>query len=168
MEFIAVELSKGGWRVIRFKFSYMNQQRIHNRKKMPDKMQKLQECCTQQVKNQKTAEKIIIGGKSLGGRVASLIADDLAANLKVIGCFFLGYPFHPIGKKEQKRIKHLKSMITPTLILQGERDAMGNKDEVDQYQLSPSVRLKWLIDGDHSFKHRKKAIVNELDNLNQL
>ena len=89
----------------------------------------------------------------MGGRIASLIADE--ANVKGLIC--LGYPFHPAGKPDKLRIEHLKSITTPTLIIQGERDPFGNKDEVKDYDLSSQVQIQWLPDGDHSFKPRKMS-----------
>ena len=68
----------------------------------------------------------------MGGRIASLIADEA----EVAGLVCLGYPFHPTGKPEQLRTEHLKSIKTPTLIVQGERDPFGNRQEVAGYKLS--------------------------------
>jgi predicted alpha/beta-hydrolase family hydrolase len=99
------------------------------------------------------SEHLFIGGKSMGGRIASLIADEA----KVAGLVCLGYPFHPTGKPEQLRVEHLKSIRTPTLIVQGERDPFGTCDEVSKYKLSKRVRVHWLTDGDHSFKPRKAS-----------
>ncbi len=76
----------------------------------------------------------------------------------------LGYPFHPVGKPEQLCVEHLKKIKTPTLILQGERDPFGNRDEVARYKLSGTVRVKWLAGGDHSFKPRKSSGRAELEN----
>ena len=99
------------------------------------------------------SETLFIGGKSMGGRIASLVADEA----EVAGLICLGYPFHPTGKPEQLRIEHLKSIRTPTLIVQGERDPFGNRQEVSGYKLSKHVRVHWLPDGDHSFKPRKAS-----------
>ena len=97
---------------------------------------------------------LLIGGKSLGGRIASLVADET----EVAGLVCLGYPFHPTGKPEQLRIEHLKSIHTTTLIVQGERDPFGNRQEVAGYKLSKHIRVHWLPDGDHSFKPRKASM----------
>ena len=96
----------------------------------------------------------------MGGRIASLIADEA----EVGGLVCLGYPFHPVGKPEQLRVEHLKTIITPTLILQGERDEFGDRNEVAGYELSSAVRLKWIQDGDHSFKPRKSSGRTERQN----
>ena len=99
------------------------------------------------------AKTLIVGGKSMGGRIASLIADESPADALVC----LGYPFHPSGRPDRLRTEHLKTLRTPTLILQGERDTLGNREEVTAYELSDSIRIHWLPDGDHSFKPRKKS-----------
>ena len=85
--------------------------------------------------------------------MASLIADEA----KVAGLVCLGYPFHPTGRPDKLRTEHLISIKTATLIVQGERDPLGNKDEVSGYELSPNIQIRWLTDGDHSFKPRKKS-----------
>ena len=69
----------------------------------------------------------------------------------------MGYPFHPAGAPKTLRVAHLKDLRTPTLILQGERDALGSREEIEGYELSPSIRLVFLPDGDHSFKPRKSS-----------
>ena len=103
---------------------------------------------------------LLLGGKSLGGRIASLIADPSQA----AGLVCLGYPFHPAGKPDRLRIEHLKTLSTPTLIVQGERDSLGSRAEVEQYELSEAVQLCWLPDGDHSFKPRKTSGHTEVEN----
>jgi predicted alpha/beta-hydrolase family hydrolase len=89
----------------------------------------------------------------MGGRIASLVADEAC----VAGLVCLGYPFHPTGKPDRLRVEHLESLKTPTLILQGERDPFGSREEVAGYKVSPSVRIAWVEDGDHSFKPRKTS-----------
>jgi predicted alpha/beta-hydrolase family hydrolase len=109
------------------------------------------------------ASPLIIGGKSLGGRVASLLVDELAPS-GARGCLCLGYPFHPPGRPHQLRTDHLATLATPTLILQGERDPFGRREEVDTYPLSPRVRVRWLPNGDHSFKPTRASGRREADN----
>ncbi|MGO4839973.1 alpha/beta family hydrolase, partial [Rhizobiaceae sp. 2RAB30] len=98
---------------------------------------------------------LIIGGKSMGGRVASMVADELHATGRIAGLLCLGYPFHPPAKPEQLRTKHLADLRTPTLIGQGSRDEFGTRDEVAGYKLSDSIEILWLEDGDHDLKPRK-------------
>jgi hypothetical protein len=98
---------------------------------------------------------LIIGGKSMGGRIASMIADDLHAAGRIAGLLCLGYPFHPTGKPEQLRTAHLAKMKTPALIVQGTRDPFGSRAEVATYALSKAIKILWLEDGDHDLKPRK-------------
>jgi len=95
----------------------------------------------------------VIGGKSMGGRIASMVADDAT----VLGVVCLGYPFHPPGKPEKTRTKHLETIRTPTLIVQGTHDSFGSPEDVRDYRLSPAIRIVWIEDGDHSFKPRARS-----------
>ena len=90
-----------------------------------------------------------------------MVADDAA----VRGVVCLGYPFHPPGKLEKTRTKHLETLQTPTLILQGTRDSLGRAEEISGYRLSPAIRIEWLEDGDHSFKPRARSGRTEADNV---
>lgn len=108
-------------------------------------------------------EQLLIGGKSLGGRLASLIADEQ----EVAGLICLGYPFHPPGKPERLRNAHLQVLRTPTLICQGSRDPFGSREEVSGYTLSPVIRIHWLEDGDHGFRSRKSSGRTERENWNE-
>jgi predicted alpha/beta-hydrolase family hydrolase len=103
----------------------------------------------------------VIGGKSMGGRIASMMADELG----VRGLVCLGYPFHAPGKPERVRADHLKAIKTPTLIVQGERDPFGTRDDIAGYALGRKVELRFLGDGEHSFKPRKKSGRCEEQNL---
>jgi predicted alpha/beta-hydrolase family hydrolase len=98
-------------------------------------------------------ENLAIGGKSLGGRMASLLADEAA----VRGLVCLGYPFHPPGRPDKLRTAHLRTIETPTLIVQGTRDPLGGASEVPGYGLSPAIRLHWAEDGDHGLAPRKAS-----------
>lgn len=103
------------------------------------------------------APRVAIGGKSMGGRVASMVADELvdAGEVSALVCF--GYPFHPPGAPEKLRTAHLESLRAPALILQGTRDPFGTREEVPSYPLAPSIRVSWLDDGEHEFKPRVKV-----------
>ena len=85
--------------------------------------------------------------------------------MEVRGVVCFGYPFHPPGNAERLRTKHLETMKTPTLILQGERDAFGSRDEVKRYKLSRAIRIEFIEDGDHSLKPRASSGATETDNL---
>jgi predicted alpha/beta-hydrolase family hydrolase len=106
----------------------------------------------------------LVGGKSMGGRVASLLVDEGAATAGVRGCLCLGYPFHPPGKPLTLRTEHLAELQAPTLILQGERDPFGKREEVESYGLSPQVQVKWIPTGEHSFKPTKASGLSEAQN----
>ena len=100
---------------------------------------------------------LIIGGKSMGGRVASMVADQLFDAGTIAGLLCLGYPFHPPAKPEQLRTAHLARLRFPTLICQGTRDEFGTREEVQNYALSDAIVLLWLEDGDHDLKPRKSV-----------
>ena len=152
MNAYASGLAEAGFRVARFEFPYMAQRRTTGRKRPPDREPKLRETWLAVIESLKPA-RLVIGGKSMGGRIASLIADDSG----VAGLVCLGYPFHPVGKPERLRVEHLQELKTPTLIVQGERDPFGKPDELAGYQLSKRIKRHWLTDGDHSFKPRKAS-----------
>jgi len=160
MSFFAAELGKRGHRVVRFEFSYMASYRRTGKRKPPDREPILRDTWLKVVEMLGTTG-LIIGGKSMGGRIASLVADEAG----VAGLICLGYPFHPVGKPDQLRVEHLKTIRTPTLIVQGERDPFGNRDEVAGYELSSAIRVRWIHDGDHSFKPRKASGRTEQQNL---
>lgn len=149
-------------RVIRFEFPYMAARRTSGKHRPPDRESVLRESWLNVIKSL-NAKKLVIGGKSMGGRIASLVADEAG----VAGLVCLGYPFHPTGKPDKLRIEHLTSIATPTLIVQGERDAFGTKDEVAKYKLSRNIQIHWLTDGDHSFKPRKASGKSWEENLTE-
>lgn len=151
---LAEAIAAAGLRVARFEFAYMAARRSGQRKP-PPRAETL--CPEYEAAVVRVAARgpLVIGGKSMGGRVASLVADRLHAEGKVLGLLCLGYPFHPMGKPGQLRTAHLETLRTPTLIVQGTRDAFGTREEVATYRLSPTIRLLWLEDGDHDLKPRK-------------
>ncbi len=159
LEFFAKGLADGGLRVVRFEFPYMAQRRLGGRKRPPDREDVLREAWLEVI-DQLWETRLVIGGKSLGGRIASMIGDEA----EVAGLVCLGYPFHPVGKPAQTRIEHLRAIKTPTLIVQGTRDPFGNQDDVVSYPLAASVHLHWLEDGEHGFKPRKASGRTELAN----
>jgi predicted alpha/beta-hydrolase family hydrolase len=108
---------------------------------------------------------LLIGGKSMGGRVASLIADELFAMRRIAGLVCLGYPFHPPKKPEQLRTAHLEHLASPALIVQGERDPFGGRGEVEAYRLSSAIRFHWVGDGDHDLGPRGASGFTRKGNL---
>lgn len=149
---IAAQLGAKGWRVLRFEFPYMVKRREDGRKRPPDPAEKLQAAFREAVQAAGPGP-LVLGGKSMGGRMASLVADGLGA----AGLICLGYPFHPPGKPEKLRTAHLEALKTPALILQGERDPFGTAEEVPGYRLSPSIDVVWVRDGNHDLKPRKAS-----------
>jgi predicted alpha/beta-hydrolase family hydrolase len=167
MEAMAVGLAACGWRVVRFEFPYMAGRRQGGPRRAPDRMPRLEQAFCEQLQREAVAHSLglplFIGGKSMGGRVASLVADRLAASHHLRGCLCLGYPFHPPGKPEALRTEHLQGQRTPTLILQGERDAFGRRAEVEGYGLAARVELRWIPSGDHSFKPTRSSGLGEAE-----
>ena len=161
MNTIAAGLGAAGIRVARFEFPYMRRRRETGERRPPDREPALRQAWLEAIAALGGAERLVIGGKSMGGRMASLVADEAA----VRGLVCLGYPFHPPGQPDRLRTAHLKDLRTPTLIVQGTRDALGSREEVEGYDLSPAIRLVWLEDGDHSFKPRVSSGHKEKDHL---
>lgn len=161
METSALGLADFGLRVVRFEFPYMRRRRTEAKKPGPDRFEVLAQTWQEVVGELGDPGRVVVGGKSMGGRIASMLADEMA----VAGVVCLGYPFHPSGRPEQLRIEHLRDLRTPCLIAQGERDSMGTRDEVGSYPLSAQVRLHWLVDGDHSFKPRRRSGLSSEQNM---
>ena len=159
MAHIADGLGTRGLTVARFEFPYMAARRRDGKKRPPDRAPVLLESWRAEIAKLGGSD-LAIGGKSLGGRMASLIADEIGARALIC----LGYPFHPPGRPEKLRTEHLETLDTPSLILQGEHDPLGTRDEVAGYSLSPAIRVAWCPDGDHSFKPRKASGRSQEDN----
>jgi len=155
MNAIAAALAEAGFRVARFEFGYMAGRRTEAGRKPPPRAETLIGEYRTAVEKLGAAGPLIIGGKSMGGRVASMLVDELFAEGEAVGLLCLGYPFHPPGKPEQLRTKHLAGLKAPALICQGTRDVFGSRDEVSGYQLSKQIEILWLEDGDHDLKPRK-------------
>lgn len=155
----------GGLRVVRFEFPYMQAMRLSGKRRPPDPAAKLidawHKTLASLARRDITSQRLVIGGKSLGGRIASLIADR--AGVAALVC--LGYPFHPPGRPTQTRTEHLRTLQTPTLICQGTRDPFGNQAEVQSYSLSQAIRLCWLAEADHGLKPRSGAGFTQADHF---
>jgi len=151
----AQALAAAGIRIARFEFPYMAARRGTGKAKPPPRAETLNPDYVAAVARLGAERPLIIGGKSMGGRVASMVADELFAAGKIAGLLCLGYPFHPPGKLDKPRTAHLEHLSTPTLICQGTRDEFGTPDEVATYSLSPTIEILWLEDGDHDLKPRK-------------
>lgn len=165
MNFFAETLARNNMKVLRFEFPYMAIRRDGGGKRPPNPLNILLTSWRQIIEESRESHKgqIFIGGKSMGGRIASMVADECAVN----GLILLGYPFYAPGKMNKPRIGHLINIKTPTLILQGERDPMGSKELVSRYKLSDKIKIVWLKDGNHDLKPRIKSGRSHHDNLEQ-
>ncbi|WP_334061611.1 alpha/beta family hydrolase [Alteromonas genovensis] len=158
--------------VVLFNFPYMQTIKETGKRRPPDKAEKLlqhfhdvvtyiETSCVEtstlkqtDAENKQASLPTFIGGKSMGGRMATMSIEDMPS---VKGAIAFGYPFHPPGKPEKTRTDHLQAVNKPLLIVQGERDTFGTKSEVAEYALCPSIEISFLADGDHSFKPRKAS-----------
>jgi len=161
MATVARELGQRGIRVVRFEFPYMAARRTVGKRGAPDREPVLLNAWREVVAEFGGGPRLFIGGKSMGGRMATLVADEL----QVRGAVVFGYPFHPPGQPNKLRTAHLENLATPMLVLQGERDPFGTRDDVAGYRLSPQLRIEWIPDGDHSLKPRAKSGRTERQNL---
>lgn len=159
MQNMAERLCTQGVRVIRFEFPYMVERRKSGKRRPPNRQLELLNCWREVIVEVQRAypAPLFIGGKSMGGRMATLLLGAEEPELDVAGAICFGYPFHPQGKPEKLRTEHLIDMTVPILIVQGSRDALGSIDEVAEYGLSEAVVLHWLDDGDHDLKPRVKS-----------
>ena len=148
-------LATAGFRIVRFEFAYMAARRQGTRKPPPRAEKVMAEYVRAIDDLGPTRGPLLIGGKSMGGRVASMVADAEFAAGRIAGLLCLGYPFHPPGRPQQLRTAHLTGMNCPALICQGTRDVFGTREEVEGLALSAAIELFWLADGDHDLRPRK-------------
>lgn len=169
MELFASMLSARGIAVTRFEFAYMAARRNGGSRKPPPRADRLTDeykAAVAHVAADMTArQRLFIGGKSMGGRVASMIAGDLFANRNIAGLVCLGYPFHPPNKPTELRTAHLETLTCPTLIVQGDRDPFGGRGEVEAMVLSPAIGIHWASDGDHDLAPRGASGFTRKGNL---
>jgi predicted alpha/beta-hydrolase family hydrolase len=163
MQLMAEGLAKHNINVVRFNFAYMQLAEDLGKRRPPDRADKLLVHFKSILSDVDSSLPIFIGGKSMGGRMASMLLQESSA----LGCICMGYPFHPPAKPEKLRTEHLLVMNKPVLILQGERDTFGTREEIATYHLSAQVQVSYLTDGDHSFKPRKASGCSLEANLNQ-
>ena len=148
---LATQLQQHNIEVWRFNFTYMQRFIDTGKRSLPDKFPALQQQFSQLIEQCPDNLPLFVGGKSMGGRVAS----TLSALTKLNAIFVFGYPFHA-PKKQQWRTEHFASLGCKLFIAQGERDAFGNREEIAAQQW-PQVTLNWLTDGDHDLKPRVKS-----------
>jgi predicted alpha/beta-hydrolase family hydrolase len=169
---VAKELAEKGIRVVRFNFPYMVKREEDGRRRPPDRAPKLLAAYRQVI--EQLACPVVIGGKSMGGRMSSLLMAeneqlDVSDRLPVLGSACLGFPFHAPGKEPKDRLHHLEKLASPLLIVQGTRDAMGNFEEVNDYintaKIASLINLAWLEDGNHDLKPRKVSGYSHQDHI---
>lgn len=156
MDLLCDSLAVQGIGTQRFEFPYMQKRRDDGRKRPPDRQPVLLEHFRQVIHQvaETTEGAVYVGGKSMGGRMASLLAADDSLAGKIQGCFCFGYPFHAPGKPDRLRTEHFGSFHCPVLILQGTRDPFGKKEEFEGKGLEQGRKpaLHWLEGGNHDFK----------------
>jgi uncharacterized protein len=163
MNRVCAGLASRGLRVARFEFPYMARRRSEGRRGAPDREPVLRARWTEIVERLGGGGRVVVGGKSMGGRIASMIADEVGAR----GLLCLGYPFHPPGDPGRLRTAHLADLRTRALFVQGTRDAFGTREDVAGYRLSPSIRIHWIDGGDHSFKPPARSGRTEKGNVDE-
>jgi predicted alpha/beta-hydrolase family hydrolase len=151
LEAVAAGFAAAGLAVVRFEFPYQHEARTGSRR-APDPLPVLQATFAEVVRDHARG-RLVLAGKSMGGRVATTIADEISAAAVVV----FGYPFHPPRQPQRPRTAHLAALATPTLILQGERDVFGTRAEVATYELSPRIEVAWFADADHSLVPRQRS-----------
>lgn len=180
MQAMAEGLAVQGVNVVRFEFDYMAQRRVDQRKRPPQRQDKLLACFAQAAEQAGGLGNIFIGGKSMGGRMATYLAAGVGGSSDYSvqerlgasacrGVIALGYPLHPPRKPEQLRMSHFDDLRASLLICQGERDAFGSRAEVEALQaadaLAADIEWYWLLDGDHDFKPRVRSGLLWQDNI---
>ena len=156
---VAAGLALGGVRVVRFEFPYMAKRRADGKNRPPDREDMLLDAYRAAYSACGTG-RIVVGGKSMGGRVASMVADELGA----AGLVCLGYPFYPTGHPERTRVAHLEALRTPALIVQGTRDPFGLPRDVAGYTVSSSIFVDWIEGAGHDLvpSNTRKAPLGQL------
>ena len=162
LEDFALNLAMQGIKVVRFEFPYMQERRESGKKRPPNRQPELIECFKQVLDD--IDGPWVLAGKSMGGRMASILASELPVGLEneklreqLKGVLALGYPFHPQGKPEKLRIDHLPLIDVPMAIVQGDRDKLGDRVLVERLGLPSDLQFLWLEDGDHDLKPRVKS-----------
>lgn len=156
-------------RTLRFEFGYMSARRNGGKRKPPPRAQLLsgdyKSAVAAALELAPRPRRLFIGGKSMGGRVASFVADELFQAETIKGVVCIGYPFHPPKKPDQLRTDHLVTMRCPALIVQGVRDPFGTREEVESYPLPAAIRYHWADDGDHDLGPRGASGFTRKGNL---
>ncbi|WP_245184774.1 alpha/beta family hydrolase [Halomonas salinarum] len=171
-------LVEAGVQVMAIEFGYMQQMRREGRRRPPPKVERLVEEMADwcDIVSQAGLPAPWLGGKSMGGRVASLLAAERGDNTlskqpdqshqssrRVAGLALCGYPFHPPGKPERTRLGHWPALDCPTLVLQGTRDPFGRREEVEGYVLPACADVHFLESGDHDWLPTRRSGLRQED-----
>lgn len=153
MESLAAALAVAGVASVRFDFAYMERRRADGRKRPPDRQEILLSrfrAVVRQIREERGG-RVFVGGKSMGGRMATYLAAEPDMSGLLAGCVCFGYPFHPPGRPEQWRIHQFDRFHCPVLIVQGTRDPFGKREEVIECPalVGPNARIHWLEGGNH-------------------
>ena len=147
---LAQTLGGAGLDVVRFNFPYREKGA-----KLPDPMPVLKECIASTATQVRGDQKLIIGGRSMGGRAASMLAAD---GFECDGLLLLAYPLHPAGQPEKLRDAHLAQIRVPVLCFNGTRDALCDRKLMDPIASSlDHWQMHWLEGADHSFHVLKSS-----------
>ncbi|MGM0615908.1 MAG: alpha/beta fold hydrolase [Pseudomonadota bacterium] len=159
MRQFATSAAQAGIQLMTFDFIYMQRMNMEGRRRPPAKIDQLvTEMSDLYASLVATLDvPVWVGGKSMGGRVASL----LAAQRQVPGVIVAGYPFHPPRSPDKLRLAHWGDVSAPSLLIQGERDPFGRRDEVASYTLPANAKVEWLPTADHDFRPLRKSGWNQ-------
>jgi|SoiMethySBSTD1v2_1073268.scaffolds.fasta_scaffold41026_4 predicted alpha/beta-hydrolase family hydrolase len=154
MDALAGALRDRGVSIVRFNFLYREQG-----SRRPDPMPRLEACMTAVVahtRRELDPGTLVIGGRSMGGRTASMLA---AQGLTCGGLLLFAYPLHPAGKPEKLRDAHLRDIRVPVLCFNGTRDTLCRRDLMETVlsTMGPNWRMHWLEGADHSFHVLKSS-----------
>lgn len=168
MDAMAERLAARAIAVARFEFAYMAARRRGGAKTPPPRADRLVGEFLRRIASA-AAEAgglpLLIGGKSLGGRVAAMAAADSQVAQRAVAVVCLGYPFHAPGNASDLRLDPLRAARLPVLICQGDRDPFGSAAEIAGWQLPATITVTYLADGDHDFKPRGRSPATWKGNL---
>ena len=159
----AAGLAQRGVPVVTFNFAYAEE-----RKRVPDKTEALERCFVRVIESTRRPPvehrgQLVLGGKSMGGRIATHLAASTAIDPPPIGVVVFGYPLHPPGRLDRLRVAHLAHLRSPVLVLQGTRDAFGSAEDVGANvgTLPEGSEIVAVEGGDHSFRVRRRAGIDQ-------
>lgn len=162
MQEVSIRLRERGVILKRFNFPYMVKRSQDGKRRPPDRFPALQQSMIEHCQTMDAQQlPMFVAGKSMGGRVAVTVADQVNAKAAIV----FGYPFHPIGKPEKLRLEPFFESQSPVMVLQGTRDTMGDKSLVENLSLPERLQIRWFEDGDHSLKPRKRSGYDYADYL---